>query len=258
MFSSETRCIYRRNVLAEVVCILRFPEILSISTNPPAQFQEEIRSEFPRYAKSQNKLPPNLPAVKGNPLLAPGIHHQFSSLDGTWRIDLSSTAIALVCSRYHSWEEFAKQLDKPLAAFIQIYKPAYFERVGLRYLNFFSRNALGLEGEPFSKLFSPCYLGPLAEEDVNEANSSMCNINAELGLRGGCRVKLHAGPGMVKRNGQADQEIKFIFDQDLFMPGKVPVNMTTGALQTLHAQADSIFRGAITDTLHDAMEPRQV
>jgi putative pyruvate formate lyase activating enzyme len=39
------------------------------------------------------------------------------------------------------------------------------------------------------------------------------------------------------------------------MPGNLPVNLSAGALQTLHAQAYSIFRGAITDTLHDAMEP---
>ena len=49
--------------------------------------------------------------------------------------------------------------------------------------------------------------------------------------------------------------MKFIFDQDLYMPGKVAVNLSAAALQTLHTQAFSIFRDAITDTLHDAMEP---
>ena len=39
------------------------------------------------------------------------------------------------------------------------------------------------------------------------------------------------------------------------MPGQLPVNLSAGALQTLHSQADSIFRGAVTDVLHDAMEP---
>ena len=80
-------------------------------------------------------------------------------------------------------------------------------------------------------------------------------MDADLGIRGGCRVKVHAGPGMVKRSGRADQEIKFIFDQDLYMPGKVPVNLSAGILQSLHSQAFSIFRGALTDTLHDALEP---
>ena len=39
------------------------------------------------------------------------------------------------------------------------------------------------------------------------------------------------------------------------MPGQLPINLSAGALQTLHAQADAIFRGAITETLHNAMEP---
>ena len=60
---------------------------------------------------------------------------------------------------------------------------------------------------------------------------------------------------MVKHGNQPDPETKFILDLDLFMPGKLPVNLSAGSLQTLHAQAWSIFRGAITDTLHDAMEP---
>ena len=39
------------------------------------------------------------------------------------------------------------------------------------------------------------------------------------------------------------------------MAGQVNVSLTTGALNTLHVQADSIFRGAITSALHEAMEP---
>jgi uncharacterized protein (TIGR04255 family) len=70
-------------------------------------------------------------------------------------------------------------------------------------------------------------------------------------------VKLHAGPGQVHRGGKSDGEVKFIFDQDLYMPGKVAPNLSAPALQTLHAQAWCIFRDAITDELHDAMEPTQ-
>ena len=83
-------------------------------------------------------------------------------------------------------------------------------------------------------------------------------MDAELSIGGGCRVKLHAGPGLVKRAGQADQEIKFIFDQDLFLPGKLQLNLSAAALETLHSQAYSIFRGAITDALHDALDPEPI
>lgn len=258
MFSREERCIYKYNPLAEVICQLRFPEILTIEANPPADFQEAIRQDFPQFSRRQETPPPKITGVPGNLNLQkqPSItNYQFVSADGIWRVNLTGKFISLSCSRYTCWEDFAQKLDKPLAAFIKVYQPAYFERIGLRYVNFISRGDLGLQLTPYSELISPCYLGVLGEEDLAEDKVSRNNVDVECGIRGGCRAKLHAGPGLVKRNGRQDQEVKFIFDMDLYMPGQTPVNLSAGALQTLHGQAYSIFRGAITDTLHDAMEP---
>lgn len=258
MFSKEERCIYRINPLADVICQLRFPEILTIAANPPVEFQEAIRSEFPQFHRRQESAAPKIIGTPGNFSIQnqpATVNYQFTSADGNWRINLTSRFISLACTKYTRWEDFAGHLDKPLAAFIRIYKPAYFERIGLRYVNFISRRDLGMESIPFSRLIAPCYLGPLAEDDVAETSASRCNIDTELAIRGGCRAKIHAGPGLVKRNGKQEQEVKFIFDQDLYMPGQIPVNLSAGAMQTLHNQADAIFRGAITDLLHDAMEP---
>lgn len=251
MFSQESRCIYQLNQLGEVICQLRFPEILAISANAPVAFQEAVRHDFPQYSSRKEVPPGQFPPQK----ITPVINHQFVSADGLWRINLTQNFISLSCRSYTRWEDFAARLDKPLANFIQIYKPAYFERVGLRYLNFISRNALGLADIPFSQLIAPCYLGPLGEEDVQETATTRCSVDTEINLRSGCRVKIHAGPGMVKRGGKDDGEVKYIFDQDLYMPGNLPINRSAEALETLHSQAYSIFRGAITDTLHDAMEP---
>lgn len=248
MFSHEERCLYRNNQLGDVICQLRFPEILTINTTVPAEFQEAIRSVFPRYSVS-SEVPASPPGAQATP------NYQFTTLDGVWRVNLTDKFISLACRQYTCWEEFAGKLDGPLAAFIQIYKPACFERVGLRYLNFISRKALSLEGTPFRDLISGCYLGVLAEDDVPEASSMRCSTDTELSLRGGCRVKIHAGPGMIRINNQPDPEVRFIFDQDLYMPGSIPVHLSTGALNTLHSQAFPIFRGAITDLLHNALEP---
>ena len=261
MFSTQERCVYRKNQLGEVICQLRFPEILIIGTEVPAVFQEAIRDDFPRYSSRKETPAPKLSGVPGNLSLEkqePTINYQFMSEDGVWRVNLTSRFISLACSRYTKWEEFAARLDKPLAAFIRIYKPAYFERVGLRYLNFISRNALQLADVPFSQLIEPAYLGLLSEQDMPEHTVSRCNMDAEFSIRGGCRAKIHAGIGMVQKNGQSDNEVKFILDQDLFMAGNVPVNLSAGALETLHSQAYPIFRGAITDTLYHAMEPTSI
>lgn len=259
MFSTEERVIYEKNQLGEVICQLRFPEILAIGAKPPVDFQEAIRDVFPQYSARKESPAPKVTGTPGNMRLEnpePVTNYQFVSADNVWRVNLTSKFISLACANYTCWEDFARKLDKPLAAFIRVYQPAYFERIGLRYVNFISRKALALEGTPFRELIESRYLGVLAEEELRETNVGRCTVDAELAIRGGCRVKLHAGPGQVRRSGQSDGEVKFIFDQDLFMPGKISPNLSAPALQTLHSQAWSLFRGAITDTLHDAMEPR--
>ena len=259
MFSKEERCIYQSNQLADVICQLRFPEILTIGANVPVDFQEAIRGDYPQYSARKETPAPKLTGAPGQLSLEKQpdiINYQFVSADGKWRVNLTSKFISLTCSQYTCWEDFAQHLDKPLAAFIKVYKPAYFERVGLRYLNFISKENLGLTDCSFADLIHARYLGPLQEEDVPDHTVARCSVDVEMAIRGGCHLKLHAGPGFVKHNGVQDKHVRFIFDQDLFMNGNIPVNMSAGALETLHSQAYAVFRGAITDTLHDAMQPQ--
>ncbi len=244
MFSHETHCTYRKNQLAEVICQLRFPQILSIETDLPAAFQEAIRDLFPIYSC----LKEGLPGKQTN-------NHQFATADKVWRVNLTDKTVSLACRKYENWEAFARMLDKPLAAFIRIYKPAFFERVGLRYVNFISRKALELEGVPYRELIRPEYLGILNFENVRENVTVRSGVDADTAIGGGCRCKLHAGPGNVRLGLQKDPEVKFILDLDLYMVGKLALNLSAGALQTLHSQSFGIFRGAITDTLHEAMQP---
>ena len=258
MLSKKQHCLYRKNQLADVICQLRFPQILSINTNLPVDFQEAIRAQYPKFSTSLETPAPKITGTPGNLQLEnqPSTkNYQFSSLDGTWRVNLTSTFISLACTQYTCWDDFAKKLDIPLAAFIKIYKPACFERIGLRYLNFISRQELDIEEVPYNQLIETPYIGILGDPEVSEATALRSGLDAEVSLPGGCRVKIHAGPGLVKRNGQQHNEVKFIFDQDLYMTGNIPVNYSAGALETLHSHAFPLFRGAITDALHNAMDP---
>ncbi len=261
MFSNEPRCHYEKAQLGEVICQFRFPEILSIEAELPARFQEAIRQELPVYSLRKESAPPAVTNLGGKiTIQAPqqNNNYQFATADNIWRVNLTSKFISLACSRYTCWEDFAAMLDKPLAAFIQLYKPAYFERIGLRYLNFFDRTALGLEGTPYRELIEAPYLGILSHEEVLESGIGRSTMDTECNTRGGCRLKLHAGPGMVKSPGLSQEEPRFILDIDLYMPGNVPVNLSAPTMHMLHSQAWSIFRGAITNTLHDAMEPEVI
>jgi len=261
MFANEERCILKKNQLAEVICQFRFPDILIINSTPPAQFQEMIRSTFPQFSVRQESTAPKVKNVNGSLQIdTPPVtnNYQFSTADNIWRVNLTKNFISLCCSRYNRWEEFAKHFDQVLAAFITTYSPAYFTRIGLRYMNFISRKDLNLDSIPYSELIKPCYLGPLGEHDTIEGNIVRNTVDTQIQLRNGCTLKIHAGPGMINRNGVADEEPKFIFDQDLFMSGNIPVQTSAGTLNALHSQAYSVFRGAIEDTLFEAMEPQEI
>lgn len=261
MFSAEERVIFQKNQLMEVICQFRFPEILAIEAKSPADFQDAIREDYPVYRLTKEVQQPRVTGTPGAFRLEeqkPTVNHQFSTSDGILRVNLTSKFIALSALTYDRWENFAGRLDKLLSAFIRVYSPAYFERVGLRFVNAVCRSKLDLEETPFRELVQDCYLGLLAEPDVNERTTSRSSMDTELALMGGCMAKIHAGPGMVRKVGEeASKEPRFIFDQDLFMKGNVPVNLSAASLNTLHLQADSIFRGAITQTLYDAMEPTE-
>ena len=128
MFSQEPRRFLKKKQLMEVICQFRFPEILAIAAKPPVDFQEAIRDEFPQYSARKEIPAPKIAGTPGNFSLQnqpETINYQFAAADGSWRVNLTSKFISLASSRYTSWEDFAKKLDRPLAAFIQIYKPAY-------------------------------------------------------------------------------------------------------------------------------------
>ena len=255
LFSYYDRYQYAVNPLVEVICQLRFPAILSISAKEPAAFQEAVRRDFPRYLVNHEQPAPKVTGL-GTPNArleqgAPITNYSFISADGLWKLNLTNSFIALSTLRYQRWEDFAQRLDKPLAEFIQIYQPSFFERIGLRYVNAFSRTALNLEGSAWSDLIAPAFLGILAEQDVDEKAVGKCSLDVEMALED-CRLKLHAGPGLLG-GGKKDPEVKFILDNDFSVSGNLPADRVPGNLAVMHQHAVRLFRGAVTSELHTAM-----
>ena len=259
--SSHPREHFNAPQLREVICQIRFPAILSIDTREPADFQEAIRAAFPRYAVLQDRQPPKVSVVNGNTQVTnqPAIpNHNFVSADNKWKLNLTRNFISLSTLAYTTWEEFGQNLDRPLAQFLKLYQPAFLQRIGLRYVNLISRQALGMAEEPWRELIAEPYLGVLSEEDVPEQAARQSTVDCDIALDSSCRAKVHACPGMVKQNAPnapADKEVKFVLDFDLYMAGEIQPMLAAGALETLHGHSTALFQGAITDKLRRAMEP---
>lgn len=244
MFSEQPRSFYRRAQLMEVICQLRFPTVLSIGTSDPAEFQEKIRAGYPRYQSG---------TVKGAD--QSGRNYQFVSADGCWKVSLTNSFLALSTLRYPGWDEFAARLDELLVKFIEVYRPESFTRVGLRYINAFSRRALDLDGVPFTELIQPAYLGLLAEDDADEDRFARVAQDVDVAVPAGGRLKMQCGPGKVNRPGKPDDEVRYLLDLDSYLVGNTELRLCAAALNTLHDGAWRVFRNALTDRLHRALDP---
>ena len=77
----------------------------------------------------------------------------------------------------------------------------------------------------------------------------------------GAKCNIKRGPGMLRRvNNQTretQEEKVFMLDLDLYMEGNTPLGHAVPALNVVHGNAGSLFRGAITQTLSDAMLPEE-
>lgn len=257
MFSNEDRCYYARHQLIEVICQLRFPTILRIENQSPFEFQELIRADYPNYSVKEERQAPQ-PGGQSTTTK----NHQFISLDGGWKVNLTKEFVSLSSHRYTRWEEFAKRLDRILANLIGVYHPACFTRIGLRYINAFNPRLLELEGTPWRELITPGYLGLMADEDAPENAFQKNEQNINVALPGGSRANIKSGKGMLRKvnnqTRQAADEPVYMLDIDVYMEGNNELSHVAPALNIVHSNADSIFRGAITDTLHEAMAPQPI
>lgn len=250
-FPESPRVRYKSNPLVEVVCQLKFPTILRIDTEAPAAFQEKIRHNFPEYGMkapqfpSGMSLPPDvLQMMFGT---TGGVTHEFLTADGKSRVSLMREFVALSTSDYKEWKDFMAALSVPLAALTEVYQPAYFSRVGLRYRDQIERKKLGLEGVPWSELLRPEVAGELADAEIAP---NVVRIVREVG------IKIPDGSGDIRivHGLDGNGEI-YMIDADFFTERKTQTGETGDVLKSFNRRAGNLFRWCLKSRLHLAMDP---
>jgi len=263
-FKEVKRMIYRKNPLIQVVCQLRFPRILSISKDAPVDFQERIRKIYPIYNVSieqQQQVVFEFGTDK-SPIIAQNEsinNYSFLSDDRIWQINLTSTFLSLSTSQYKRWEDFYYHLQEPLDVLNEIYHPAFFERIGLRYVDAFRRSILGISMEtPWTEFINSFALGFLSNNDIS-AEIKGYSATSDVDLGNNAMARIITSTGFVGNiMFQQNPELSFIVDSDLFFTSKKNLDEVEASLNHLHAHANRIIRSIITDRLHQAMEPEEI
>lgn len=149
---------YGRSPLIETIYQLRFPTILSINSEQPVDFQSKIREKYPFFEQTvmpEQQMMFSNEGVPSELRIRPINNYQFVTEDGNSKINLTSSFIAFSTVRYDRWEEFSKDIDDILPTFIDIYKPKFYTRIGLRYKDIIIRSKLGLEDKKWTELLKP-------------------------------------------------------------------------------------------------------
>lgn len=256
---SMARVIYERNPLIEVILQMRFPTILSINSNDPVDFQEAIRKEYPIYQLGiENEQEIEIVAQKDT--FFPTIkqknqhkNHTFISADGKYKINLTSSFISISTVDYVRWEELLERFSTAIKAFLDIYEPPFFERIGLRYIDAFSRKKLELENKKWSELIQVAWVGPLS--NVCEDKMVNLGIDTEFMLDDGIsRAKVHTGLGTI--NNQPEKV--FIVDGDFIHIRNIKIGEYLKVLEYLHDNSGKFIQSVIEPTLHEAMKPGEL
>jgi uncharacterized protein (TIGR04255 family) len=258
------RELYQRNPLAEVTAQLRFPPILRIEAETPAQFQESIRDRYPHYRHvlAAGQLPPDLPApirnlIQGMGAAAGPVQHVFESQDRTWSVTLSREFLVLKTSTYRRWEEFRERLESARQAFEQVYRPTTYAQIGLRYVDIVRRSIIGLDNVAWSDLLSPHIAGELSTEEFGENIDSM---SRQLHCRFGnneCFLTLKTGIALAEPTTRGGAKEKcFLIDSDFHTHRPTELTNVTAVLDTFNRASGNLFRWAIRPRLREALDPQ--
>ena len=259
-FPPSDRVVYKRNPLVQVICQLRFPTILEIGSQDPAEFQSHVRRQYPIYHRDtqpsplSSRVPREIGDLLGRfgvAMAGPGTH-RFANDNETRSISLTPEFVAMTEETYTRWEALRTEIDLMIRTLVEVYETPFFDRVGLRYRDEIRRETLGLETEPWRNLVKPELLGILGvqflEGAVPEAESNvLCSIEDDV-PDGMIRIQ----QGLV---AHPDGHELYRIDADLFVSKRKGAEDVLQILDKLNRTGGNFFRWAITDNLARALQP---
>lgn len=258
---TSEREVYKINPLKQVICQFRYPAILKVSAETPVQFQEAIRSDYPLY-EERTSLPSNLhPFVKEGvsallaslPLTAKaGLReHHFFTDDLNRMLSLTQEFISVTDNHYVDWQTFRTQVASAEEILKQIYSPADYERVGLRYVDMVDRKAIGVPEKPWSELLNPSFIGILGAPGLASDELQALTTEATLSIPDVEEGYVNIKHGLAK--AQQSEEQIYVIDADFFTSRRRDSDESLQVLDRFNKWAGHLFRWAAKNSLRDAL-----
>jgi uncharacterized protein (TIGR04255 family) len=258
-FPTSEREVYEVNPLNEVICQIRYPTILKVAAERPFEFQDAVRGSYPLYEEKTPSigLPPQLQEgiiqlMAALPLpVPPGLReHHFFTEDRASSISLTQEFIAVIESDYTRWEDFRGSIKESEETFHKIYQPAFYQRVGLRYVDILAREKFGMTDAPWSHLLNQSLIGMLGDvilhDEVRELTTEVL-LSIPNVQDGFVRIK----HGLA--TDQSSNEQVYLIDSDFFTNRRSDSDGALYDLDIFNRLGGYLFRWATTPELRNAL-----
>ena len=255
-FPKSKRIIFANNPLQKVICQLQFPEILKIASELPSNFQDRIRSRYPYYEEENVHFPEGISRIVeqlsniGSLKNPEGPNHKFTSENQKKHVNLTQGFIALTDNDYKSWENFSQEMNLVAKALDGEYKPNFYTRIGLRYIDLIEREKIGLGGIEWSELLNPALIGLLGDTTLQNALTRI-NSEAEFDIRTEGISKVRLRHGLIYKNNQE----QYLIDTDCYTEERSAFDAIPSILNSFNRTAGNLFRWTLSDKLRDALGP---
>jgi uncharacterized protein (TIGR04255 family) len=254
-FPASDRVVYAANTLAEVACQLNFPPVLAIGVETPVALQERLRGTYPLYEALHpfGGMPAQIANLVQQMPNAPnqGMQHRFTTADGSGSVTVGPQLLAITTTAYKEWPIFLEAIRMARAAVENLYSPAFYTRIGLRYQDVIDPKELKLDAT-WEELLSPTLLGffgasePEIRDAVKESGS-----NVRIELDGATESAVHINHGLAQKADSDDRV--YLIDADYFTNRQRDSEEIDELLGYFNTEAGRLFRWAITDTLRAAL-----
>ncbi|RME42515.1 MAG: TIGR04255 family protein [Deltaproteobacteria bacterium] len=234
--------------LVRVIAQVRFAPILAVrQADFVAPFQEAIRAHYPMLREEHKQTIAFGP--QGGVAGERQVTWQFADPDDSWRTSLSPEFVALETTVYSSRTDFIQRVRVLLEAVEEHLEPGFAVRVGLRYIDRVTGDAL----QRIARLVRPEMLGivrtPLFEHAEYELSDLLLRLPDASGRIRARWGHLPAGATIDPTAIEPGDEKSWILDLDMFSTERRPFQAGPLADDLLRfaERIYAVFRWSVTD-----------
>jgi uncharacterized protein (TIGR04255 family) len=245
--------VFERSPLSLVVCQVKFEQLGAVGDDTANALRERLGGLYPLAQALQNT---EVTVGPSGAQAASVQGRRFASIESDWTVSLLPDHVSVETTGYQDWADFEQRLRDALQAVQEVVQPRVETRLGLRYVNELSLEAVERPSD-WSRYLQPALVSDLASDLPFETSVATRQTILQLDAGEGSLLNFRHGIS-GEAAGTAAQALAYILDFDCFRQNQrlLDVEELLAAADRFNTIITSMFQWCLTDALWEELKPR--